>query len=254
MTPPPGYDRPVALDDTTLERVLDELGLSLDITAKGHSIAPLVDLLAQGVSREETGQAAAHAAAETWDSGVASEVLARLEELRAEYRERMEAIDAIAAETSRPAAENAVALALVVRAAIELWARARRNYSVVAVLEDELEVTPPAGHRGLALSIAAATIPMIALDGAEVDAAVTRFLDDRDAAWLARTLATDERRSSMRRALAHLADAAGEEFPLAVGAMRSLLDEPQPGDPADDDLWVSLVVGLAQAHLDFEPG
>jgi len=58
----------------------------------------------------------------------------------------------------------------------------------------------------------------------------------------------------MRRALAQLAEAAGEEFPLAVGAMRSLLDEPTPSDPAEDDLWVNLTVGLAQAHLDFEPG
>jgi hypothetical protein len=102
--------------------------------------------------------------------------------------------------------------------------------------------------------VASAVIPLLHLDDSEVASAVGRFLDDRDEAWLARTLATDERRAAMRRALAQLADAGSEEFPLAVGALRALLDEPVARDPAEDDLWVNLVVGLAQQHLDFEPG
>lgn len=244
----------MALDHAIIEQILHELGVSLDVTAKGHAVAPLVDLLAQGAPREETDRVAAQVAAETWDDGLARAVRSRLEALRDEYAARMEAIDAVARELARPPGENDVALALVARAAVELWARARRSYSVVSVLEDELEDSPPAEHRAHALAIASAAIPMIDLDPDEVAAAVGRFLSDRDAAWLARTLATDGRRAAMRLALQHLADAAGEEFPLAVGAMRSLLDEPTPSDPAEDDLWVNLTVGLAQAHLDFEPG
>ncbi len=244
----------MALDHTNLEQILEELDVSLDVTAKGHAVAPLVDLLAQGASREETDRVAARVAVETWDDELARAVRTRLDALRGEYEARMQAIDAVGRELARPPGENEVALALVARAAVELWARARRSYSVVSVLEDELEDTPPAEHRARALAIASAAIPMVDLDADEVAAAVGRFLSDREATWLARTLATDERRAAMRLALAHLADAAGEEFPLAVGALRSLLDEPTPSDPAEDDLWVNLTVGLAQAHLDFEPG
>lgn len=242
------------VDDANLERILDELGVSLDIAATGNALAPLVDRLAQGAPREETEATAARIAAEAWDAELASTVRRRLAALREEYRERIAAIDAVAQELSRPTEENAVALGLVVRAAVALWARARKSYAVVSVLEDELEETPPADHRARALTIASATIPLLSLPDDEVAAAVSRFLDDRDAAWLARTLATDDRRLAMRRAVAKLADAAGDEFPLAVGALRALLDEETPRDPAEDDLWVTLAVGLAQAHLDFEPG
>lgn len=242
------------MDETTLERILDELGVSLDVTAKGHAVAPLVDRLAHGAPREETDRVAARVAAATWDDALAQAVRERLAALREEYRARIDTIDAVARELDRPPAENEVALALVARAAVELWARARRSYAVVSVLEDELEDAPPAEHRSRTLAIASAAIPMVDLDADEVSVAVGRFLAGRDESWLARTLATDDRRAAMRRALRQLADAAGEEFPLAVGAIRSLLDEPTPNDPAEDDLWVDLVVGLAQAHLDFEPG
>lgn len=244
----------MALDDVTLERILDELGISLDVTAKGHAVAPLVDRLAHGAPREEADLVAARVAAEIWDDALAGAMRERLAALREEYRGRIAAIDAVAGELERPPAQNEVALALVARAAVELWARARRSYAVVSVLEDELEDAPPAEHRSRTLAIASAAIAMVDLDADEVSAAVGRFLSDRDEAWLARTLATDARRAAMRRALSQLADAAGEEFPLAVGAIRSLLDEPISNDPAGDDLWTNLVVGLAQAHLDFEPG
>jgi hypothetical protein len=242
------------VDDGALEAVLDELGIELDVTARGSAIAPLVDQLAQGATREETREAAARVAAETWDDALAARVSRGLEALRQQYRARLAALDAVGEELARPPGENAVALALVVRAAVELWARARKSYAVTAVLEDELEEAPPSEHRSRTLAVASAVIPLLHLDDSEVASAVGRFLDDRDEAWLARTLATDERRAAMRRALAQLADAGSEEFPLAVGALRALLDEPVARDPAEDDLWVNLVVGLAQQHLDFEPG
>ena len=84
--------------------------------------------------------------------------------------------------------------------------------------------------------------------------AVSRFLREETEAWLARVLATDERRRGMRRALGRLADAGADEFPLATAALTALLAEPMAIDPAEDDLWVGLVVGLAQQQLDFEPG
>jgi hypothetical protein len=46
-----------------------------------------------------------------------------------------------------------------------------------------------------------------------------------------------------------LREASAEEFPLASAALERLLAEPIPKDSAKDDLWVSLVVGLAQEQL-----
>lgn len=54
----------------------------------------------------------------------------------------------------------------------------------------------------------------------------------------------------MRAALAELAELSAEEFPLASLALRELLAEPVPDDPAKDELWVNLVVGLAHEQLE----
>jgi hypothetical protein len=40
-----------------------------------------------------------------------------------------------------------------------------------------------------------------------------------------------------------------DQFPVASAALERLLAEPTPEDPAKDDIWVSLVVGLAQEQL-----
>lgn len=72
----------------------------------------------------------------------------------------------------------------------------------------------------------------------------------RAIAELARSLATDERRRAVRAALAELAELSAEEFPLASLALRELLAEPVPEDPVKDQLWVNLVVGLADEQLE----
>jgi hypothetical protein len=240
-------------DDGGLEQVLDDLGLSLEATA-GPAVAHLADRFIQGASKEDIDAAAARAAVEVWRDDVADAIGVALARLRGQYAARLTAIEAAAAELTKPAAENAVAVALAARAAVELWARARKSYGLMAVLEDELRDESPARHRSRVLVIATAAIPILELEPADIEAAVTRYLDGESEAWLARRLATDERRTAMRRALGQLAEAGFEEFPLAAGALTELLAEPMPGDPGEDDLWVSLVIGLAQQHMQFEPG
>jgi hypothetical protein len=244
----------VARDDVSLDEILDDLGISVDLTAGGAALALVADRLVAGSSREEVAEAAALAAAAVWTPERAAEVRVGLARLREDYAARLAALGAAERELGSPPERNAVALALVARAAVELWARARRGYEQVALLEDELSRADPVEHRARALSIAAAAIPVLALEPAQAEAAVSRFLGTESAAWLARELATDERRRSMRRALGRLADAGSEEFPLATAAITGLLAEPLPEDPAEDELWVSLVVGLAQLQLEFEPG
>jgi hypothetical protein len=53
----------------------------------------------------------------------------------------------------------------------------------------------------------------------------------------------------VRGALAELADLCADDFPLSAAALGRLLAEPIPEDPAKDELWVHLVVGLAQEQL-----
>jgi hypothetical protein len=240
--------------DVSLDEILDDLGASVDPAVGGAPLALVADRLAAGAPRETIAAAAAEAAAAVWTPERAAELREGLSALRAVYEAKLEAIDAAEAELDSPPERNAVALALVARAAVELWARARRGYDQVALLEDELSRAPTDEHRSRALSIAAAAIPVLELDRDEVEQAVSMFLGAESAEWLARSLATDGRRRAMRRALGRLADAGDEEFPLATAAITNLLAEPLADDPADDDLWVSLVVGLAQQQLEFEPG
>jgi hypothetical protein len=244
----------VAAGDVSLDEILDDLGASVDPGAGGASLALVADRLAAGAPREEVAAAAAEAAVAVWTPERAREIREGLSALRQRYADQLQAVDAAEAELDSPPDRNTVALALVARAAVELWARARRGYDQVALLEDELSRTPSDEHRSRALSIAAAAIPVLELDRGEVEQAVSQFLGPESEAWLARRLATDGRRRSMRRALGRLADAGDEEFPLATAAITSLLSEPMAEDAAEDDLWVNLVVGLAQQQLDFEPG
>jgi hypothetical protein len=53
----------------------------------------------------------------------------------------------------------------------------------------------------------------------------------------------------MRAALAELAATSADGFPRAAGALSELLAEPMSGDPANDELWVNLVVGLAEEQV-----
>lgn len=54
----------------------------------------------------------------------------------------------------------------------------------------------------------------------------------------------------MRAALADLAELSADEFPLTSHALRELLAEPVTDDPVKDELWVNLVLGLAQEQLE----
>ena len=40
-----------------------------------------------------------------------------------------------------------------------------------------------------------------------------------------------------------------DEFPRAADALNELLAEPVPADPAKDELWVNLVLGLAEEQV-----
>lgn len=226
----------------------------------------LLDALTRAEPQAVVRQAAEDAVERLWDSDLEHEVRGELEAFQAragpDDAHLMPVISSAQAELRASARENGVAHALVWRAAAKLLRRANRNYERMAALERALERAPRTRHRRLALPIAATAT--LAADIGDEEAAVaiaeyavsmsagrrpSRRQRDRATDRLASALATDERRRSVRAALGELAELSAEDFPLASMALRDLLAEPVPDAPARDELWVSLVVGLAQEQL-----
>jgi hypothetical protein len=132
------------------------------------------------------------------------------------------------------------------------------NEAVAALWDHELQAEQ---HRALTLGIAAAATLAADVDDEQAAKAIAQYVviashpkasrkrSDRAAATLARSLATDARRQNTRAALTELAAMSADEFPRASAALRDLLTEPVPNDPAEDDLWITVVVDLAEDQL-----
>jgi hypothetical protein len=257
----------VSIDDDALGELLDELEIGLELNAAGPAIEPLLNALIGAAPQAALQQAADEAVQALWDAELEQEVRTELEDLRGQAVEEnarfVPTIDNALAELEAPARQNHVAHALVWRAATKLVRHASRNHERVAELERALEHAPQASRRRLTLPIAAAA--SLAADVGDEEAAKavaayafsvsanrrpSRKQRDRATARLASSLATDERRRAVRASLAELAELSADEFPLASMALRELLAEPVPDDPVKDELWVNLVVGLAQEQLE----
>ena len=257
----------MSIDDDALGELLDELEIGLELNSAGPAIEPLLNALIGEAPQAALRQAAVGAVEVLWDADLEREVRAELEDFRGrgveENARLVPTIDTALAELGAPARQNHVAHALVWRAATELMRRASRNHERVAQLERALEHAPQARRRRLTPPIAAAASLAADIGDEESAKAVAAYAfsmsasrrpsrrqRERATARLASSLATDERRRAMRASLAELAELSGEEFPVASLALRELLAEPVPGDPVDDELWVNLVVGLAQEQLE----
>jgi uncharacterized protein (UPF0147 family) len=256
----------VSLDDDALGELLDHVGIGLDLNAVGSTLEPLMAAIIDSAPPAAVQQAANRAVEALWDHELQAEVRSELTAFRNEgtepTSELVATLDTALAALGRPASENQVAHALIWRATAELMRRVNRSYDRMAGLEKALAHARPNQHRALALSVAVAA--SLAVDvGDEEDAkAIARYLveiasdpnasrkrSQRAAASMARSLATDERRQSMRTALAELVAVSADEFPLAAAALNKLLAEPVPDDPAKDELWMSLVAGLAEEQF-----
>jgi len=271
-TPMPPFvqlaSRYMSLDDDALGELLDEVGIGLDLNAAGSTLEPLVGALIDNDPAPAIRQQADRAVEELWDYELQAEVRAELTAFRDESPGQdslvLATVDTALAELGRPASENHVAHALIWRATAELVRRANRNYRRVAEIEDELLHAPPNLHRRLTLPIAVtATLAADIDDDQEVAAAIGKHLvpiaslpsvsrkrSQRAIAGLARSLATAQRRQDMRAGLGELSAMSADQFPRVAAALGDLLAEPVPTDPAEDELWVSLVVGLAEEMLE----
>jgi hypothetical protein len=257
----------VAIDDDALGALLDEIGIGLELNSAGPAIEPLLAALIGEAPPAALHAAAVGAVQELWDAELASEIRIELEGFRAEVVGEDPAlvsrIDSALRGLVEPPADNQVAHVLVWRAAAKLLRRANRNHERVAELERALERAPRTKHRRLTLPIVG--VASLAADVGDEEAAKavaehafmlstsdrpSRKHHDRAAARLAKTLATDERRESVRASLAELAELSADEFPLASSALQELLSERAAHDPAKDEIWINLVVGLAHEQLE----
>ena len=254
----------MSIDDDALGELLDELEIGLELNSAGPAIEPLLAALISAAPQAELHEAAVAAVTALWDSDLQQDLRSELEDFRAhavcDNAGLVPTIDGTLARLAAPAAENPVAHALVWRAATKLMRRANRNHERVAELERALERAPQTRHRRLTLPIAAAASLAADIGDEEAATAVAAYAfsvatrasrkqRDRATADLARTLATEERRRTVRASLAELAELSAEEFPLASFALAELLAEPVPDDPVKDEIWVNLVIGLAHEQL-----
>jgi hypothetical protein len=257
----------VAIDDDALGDLLDAIGIGLELNSAGPAIEPILAALIGDEPPAALHTAAVGAVEELWDAELASEIRIELEGFRAEVvgedPELVSRIDSALRGLAEPSADNQVAHVLVWRAAAKLLRRANRNHERVAELERALERAPRTKHRRLTLPIVG--VASLAADVGDEEAAKavaeyafmlsmtrrpSRKHHDRAAARLAVRLATDERRRSVRASLAEVAELSADEFPLASSALQELLSEPFPHDPAKDEIWINLVVGLAREQLE----
>lgn len=254
------------MDDDELGRLLDLVGVELELNYAGPRLEPLLQALSTQETPDVLERAAAEGAEATWNTELRRELGARLREVREhtveEDRELLQTIDAAQAELKHAPGDNHVAVALVWRAAASLIRHARGNYERMSQLEANLTRTPPAKHRRLIVSVGTAATLAADIGDEEAARAIARFAVavapgsrvsrrqlGRARAELARELASEERRRDMRAALLELAQLSAGEFTLATAALERVLAEPTPEDPADDELWVSLVVGFAEDQL-----
>lgn len=227
----------------------------------------LLEALTGAAPQAVVRRAAEDAVERLWDPDLEQEVRGELEAFRGRAgpvdARLMPVISSALAELGAPARENRVAHALVWRAAAKLLRRANRNFERMAALEAALERAPRTRHRRLTLPIAATATLAAEIGDEEAAVAIAEYAfsmsaarrpsrrqRDRATDRLASALATDERRRSVRAALGELAALSAEDFPLASKALRDLHAEPVPEAPAKDELWVSLVIGLAQEQLE----
>ncbi len=255
----------MSLDDDALGELLDHVGIGLDLNAVGSTLEPLMAVIIDSAPPAAVQQAANRAVEALWDHELQAEVRAELTAFRNEViepdSELVATLDTALAVLGRPPSDNHVAHALIWRATAELMRRVNRNYDRMAGLEKALAHARSNQHRTLTLSVAAAASLAVDVGDEENAKAIARYLVEiasrptasrkrsQRAAGLARSLATDERRHSMRMALSGLASVSAEEFPRAAAALNKLLAEPVSNDPAKDELWMSLVAGFAEEQL-----
>ncbi len=245
------------LRDEDAWELVQLLDLELDFEGYRDRLGRPIDLMLDDAPPSEVERAAKACVRHAWDEPLRVAVGEELDRLELDARVLLVRLAGAKDELERPVGSNRLARAVIDMITGELAAETSAAGERLDVLEQALAAVPPETRRPLVLPVAGEVAGAIGIPAAEAAEASDRFLESfpldwreetegatNAAHWLARTLGTDERRESMRERLGALVDVVEESLPLVAGELRQVLSEPFPEDPADDDLWVNLVVQL----------
>ena len=254
------------LDEDRIWALLDEVGLGLDLPTYADELDPVVDAIVDGASSDVLEIAVDGAAHRVWDDDLRSEVSSLLDRYRAELVEQLETVDSVIGELVAPAPENLMARALVHRAPLPRSSSRRRRPTGGSRKLWRRGSPRPRRSTGtsIASEAAAELVGAVPIGEDEIEQGVERMLEtsgngDRPGQgamqWLARALATDERRASLRDALDELrASLRDDETPQLRSAIAEILSAAPPADPADDGAWLAFVVALIDGDPSDHPG
>ncbi|MFN8121706.1 MAG: hypothetical protein U0237_04665 [Thermoleophilia bacterium] len=231
-----------------LSRVLRRTGLAFPRGVVGEEVAALAAALeTPGTPPERLDRLVADAAEALWPELSASTLAAlRMHRARATDRDAADLDTAVAwAETDDPG--NPLARALVVRAAQELALSLARAERVLV----QAEPAVAEGGRGAAVAAAravgAAAVALLDLDPEDFAPEIAEYVDageDGDALdRLTRRTGDMETRAWAREALLVLGP---QDAPRAAAAARDLAAGDPPEDPAEDAVWVPVMLALVE--------
>jgi Arc/MetJ-type ribon-helix-helix transcriptional regulator len=150
--------------------------------------------------------------------------------------------EAVVRELDERGKESAIGHAVVQQLAQGVAREGVDPFFCLDCLEEVVARAEPAERRQRACEAAALGARDVAIDLDELREAMRA----PSGAYLARKLATDERREAVRARLRSIVRLGEASMPELVRELRLLLDEPMPEDAADDVLWVALCGSLVQ--------
>jgi hypothetical protein len=247
------------LSETMAWEIAGELELDdVPLAAYAESLAPLVEALHAGLSFEQTERISRRVVRAAWDDELAQAVRAELAEERTDLRVRLLFVEAALSEIDLPLPRNRLARAVCDSVALRIADEQAGPPRRLRALEDYLEQVPRETWPVLVLPVAGEVAGLVGITPEEHAESARGLLDNfpengpavPDQATelihlVSRALGTAARRRVMRDALGELIDAARQNgLERVPTTLAELLAEPMPSDAAEDDLWVSLVVGL----------
>jgi dihydroneopterin aldolase len=256
----------VGLSADQARNVAERVPLDIDRLAQRELVSDVVEALFEGSSGARIEKLAGRIAAAAWPDVLRPAFERGLDVCERELREQLELFERARAELARPARTSKLPAAVVEQLAYDLAEEMDEAMGELSSIEIELEDEELTADERLQLILrlpakvaGAAEIPWEEADrladrvrdltvasveeGEDPSRAIDALRDDICA------LATDQRRASIRDALRQLAANVHESLPLVSTAAVELAARPAPADPADDELWVAAMNGLAAQML-----
>jgi hypothetical protein len=242
---------------TDVLELADALPLAIDPAPYRERLSPLAVAVLQGEARKTIDRRRELVLPDVWDQRLRDAALEAISALRKELTRKAAVLDSAILDLEQPARKSAMARAVVDRILADLLDANDANIEALAELERELEETPVDERAGRAALAARGAYVAARIPANDVRAAVVRTARamqrvpanedgaEYGARFLARRLASDERRRAAREWVATLANESAEHVPLLADELRDLAAVSASSAPEDDLIWVQACIGLS---------